>query len=320
MSIPRILFRKGCFIFEEGVFLELITLSEGVHIVPCPSNVGVIECGGGSVVLVDSGLDDRQIKSALTVLREHSMTPVAVIITHAHSDHFGGGSYLKASFPSLRIYSFEGEAGLLSNPYNQAMLMFGGAAPARCLNNRLFMPKPCRADIVLEYKEQTLRIGEAEIKTLPLPGHTMFHCGVSAGGILFCADSLMSPEETEKLGLPLVVDYGAQENTLSRLRACDYRVYVTAHCPPMSDPGPSIDAMEKSMQRALNGLEALIEDGPRPIYMLQSLLMDKLSVRFDGINDFFLHTHSVYAAADRLCRLGRAELVFNGKEPQLRRR
>jgi hydroxyacylglutathione hydrolase len=109
-------------------------------------------------VLVDPG-DAEPVFEWLTQTR---LRPVAVLVTHHHSDHVGGIASLQASFNGLSVYGPESE-------------------PIHGLTHRLG-----HSDIV------NLSALGINLEVIGVPGHTRGHIAYYGAGMLFCGDTLFS--------------------------------------------------------------------------------------------------------------------------------
>ncbi|MCP4613612.1 MAG: MBL fold metallo-hydrolase [Planctomycetes bacterium] len=117
-------------------------------------------------LIIDAGLEaDKLIK----FLQEHSLNPVAVILTHGHIDHIEGVAALRTEFPDIKVYIHKLDAEMLTEPHSNLSAMMGAA----------FSVEP--ADFLIE-EESVIELAEIKLSVLHTPGHT-------PGGIcLYCED------------------------------------------------------------------------------------------------------------------------------------
>ena len=80
----------------------------------CRLNLGMVNAflleSGGNAVLVDSGYPGSDIASRLDALGLEADQPRLALVTHAHSDHFGGLPGLLALRPDLKVAVGEADA------------------------------------------------------------------------------------------------------------------------------------------------------------------------------------------------------------------
>ncbi len=73
-------------------------------------------------VLVDPGLEPGKI---IDYCQQAKIEPVAALITHGHSDHIGGIGVVKKRWPDCRVIIGQGDAGKLTDPYQNLSAQFG---------------------------------------------------------------------------------------------------------------------------------------------------------------------------------------------------
>jgi glyoxylase-like metal-dependent hydrolase (beta-lactamase superfamily II) len=70
---------------------------------------------GGSCWIVDPGLPPSA-RDILAHIRQHRLTPDAVVLTHAHLDHIAGLPEIFEAYPDLPVYLSDAEADFPSDP------------------------------------------------------------------------------------------------------------------------------------------------------------------------------------------------------------
>lgn len=136
-------------------------------IIPLPAfndnYIWLLRCGNACAI-VDPG-DSAPV---LQYLRQHALTPAAILITHHHADHTGGIPDLLRAYPDLPVHL----------PTDPNLTHLPNAHPAR------------------EGDTLTLCHGALHLTALELPGHTATHIGWLARlesdphAHLFCGDTL----------------------------------------------------------------------------------------------------------------------------------
>src|SRR5262245_54279837 len=77
--------------------------------------------GSTDAVVVDPGLEPDLIFAALD---DEGLTPVAMLITHAHGDHIGGNAALKERYTECPIIIGAGEAHMLTDAWANLSALF----------------------------------------------------------------------------------------------------------------------------------------------------------------------------------------------------
>jgi hydroxyacylglutathione hydrolase len=100
-------------------------------------------------LVIDTGLEAGRL---IKFLRQNSLNPVAVVLTHGHPDHVAGVSKLRKSFPNIKVYIHKLDAEMLTSS----------------LVNR---PSPIVPTLLLEGQSIIEQAG-IKLQVLQTPGHT----------------------------------------------------------------------------------------------------------------------------------------------------
>ncbi|MBV9614634.1 MAG: MBL fold metallo-hydrolase, partial [Ktedonobacteraceae bacterium] len=66
-------------------------------------------------LIIDSGMDKDAGRDILKQVKKLGLTPTALLVTHAHADHFGGAHYLVGQ-TGLKVYATRVEAAVMASP------------------------------------------------------------------------------------------------------------------------------------------------------------------------------------------------------------
>ena len=194
--------------------MQLIELQENIWVIQGGANIGVI-AHEDHCLIIDSGMDKDTGQNILKQVKKLGLTPTALLITHAHADHFGGAHYLVRQ-TGLKVYATRVEASVMSSPILEPLYLFGGAQPPRELQHKFFLAKPCMADVILEGNEQS--VDQIPLDVISLPGHSTEQVGIVYGNILFVGDAFLTPEILDKHRIPFYTDILEGLKTLSFLK------------------------------------------------------------------------------------------------------
>lgn len=194
--------------------MQLIELQENIWVIQGGANIGVI-AHEDHCLIIDSGMDKDTGQNILKQVKKLGLTPTALLITHAHADHFGGAHYLVRQ-TGLKVYATRVEASVMSSPILEPLYLFGGAQPPRELQHKFFLAKPCMADVILEGNEQS--VDQIPLDVISLPGHSTEQVGIVYGNILFVGDAFLTPEILDKHRIPFYTDIQEGLKTLSFLK------------------------------------------------------------------------------------------------------
>ena len=126
--------------------------------------------------IIDPGASGTQLAEKI---REESLIPVAVLLTHGHFDHAGAAKMLAEAF-DIKIYAHENEESTLKYPDKNVSWMVG-------------KEETYEADVFFK-DEEVITLAGFEIKVLHTPGHTEGGCCyyVAEEDVVFTGDTLFA--------------------------------------------------------------------------------------------------------------------------------
>lgn len=138
---------------------------------------------GGPCVIIDAPPDLPAIEALVTA---HRLSPVALLATHGHVDHAGGGAV--TAVYDIDAYLHPDDEFLALDPGSQLRMLFGVAPPE--LVDQLAFP----AVYTALADRQHLQLAGVTIDVIHTPGHTPGHCcfHVPDEGVLFSGDQLFA--------------------------------------------------------------------------------------------------------------------------------
>ncbi len=136
---------------------------------------------GGPAVVVDAPPDPAGVGE---LLRVHGLTPIALLITHAHIDHLGGAGAVAKSH-AVSAYLHPDDTWLAESPEEQLQSLFGMVPPGD------YAPPERFIDLA---DGEELELAASTLKVIHTPGHTPGHCCflLASEGILFSGDQLFA--------------------------------------------------------------------------------------------------------------------------------
>jgi glyoxylase-like metal-dependent hydrolase (beta-lactamase superfamily II) len=145
-----------------------------------------------------------------------------VLITHGHADHFSAAADLRLA--GARIVAPREEASLVENPEVNIRGMFSWARPSDEMVTKMFRGEGVKVD---QFSDEWRGYG---IEVVPLPGHTLGHCGyLTDDGVLFSGDALYERELWEKHPLPYAIDPGLVRSSLMTIDSLEFDWLVPGH-------------------------------------------------------------------------------------------
>jgi glyoxylase-like metal-dependent hydrolase (beta-lactamase superfamily II) len=207
--------------------MELIPLSPTTYQLRGGSNAGLI-VQDDRAILVDSGLDKDTAKKILRHVESLKVKLAAVVITHAHADHFGGAATVRARL-GVPVYAPALEAAIVANPILEPLYLYSGAAPIAELRGKFILAEACPVDRLLAPGETVIE--GVPLMVIPAPGHAPNQMLIAGGDACFVADAVFAPEIAAKHVIPFYVDIDQTLASLKALSGLDgqYAAFVPGH-------------------------------------------------------------------------------------------
>lgn len=203
----------------------MIKIKGDTYYIQAPVCIGVY-VKGDKCIIIDTGIDDDSGRKILKQLKERNITPVAIINTHSHADHFGGNNFIQKK-ANIIVCSSDKESVAIEHPEYEPFYLFS-SSPVKEMKNKFFMGKESKVNRVLTPGKAF--IDDMEIEIISLPGHSIGQIGIlTKDNVLFCADSVLSKNIIHKYYLPYVYDVEKQYETLEYLKNTSFDAYVMSH-------------------------------------------------------------------------------------------
>lgn len=293
--------------------MELIPLTPSAYHLRGGSNAGLI-IHDGRALLVDTGLDRDTAKKILRHSESLKVQLAAVVITHAHADHFGGAAAIRAR-AGVPVYAPAWEADVVANPIWEPLYLFSGALPPAELRHKFTLAEACPVDGPLEAGEQ--QVGGVPVTVLPAPGHSPNQLMIAGGGACFVADAVFAPEVLYKHGIPFLVDLDRWLETLGKLSALDgrYAWFVPGHGPAIAQIAPwcaeNITRLVEIREAVAAALTQASDLGE-----IIRLTAEALAVTIPNPAIYWLTQTTVLACLASLQRTGQARVVVSDNRLQ----
>ena len=292
--------------------MQLTQLDGQTWVIQGGANIGVIAYEDRCLI-IDSGMDKDAGRDILNQVKKLGLTPGALLVTHAHADHFGGAQYLVRQ-TGLKVYATRVEAAVMSGPILEPLYLFSGAQPPRELQHKFLLAKPCLVDTVLEGNEQA--IDHIPLRVIPLPGHSIEQVGVAFGDTFFVGDAFLTPEILDKHRIPFYSDIKAGLSTLITLKTQieSFRHIVAGHGEIYTSAARANEAITYMIERLesiLDVIRAALADGQaRPAADILRIVANAQGVQIQALPQFVLYNTTVQAALSTLSAQGEISPLF----------
>jgi glyoxylase-like metal-dependent hydrolase (beta-lactamase superfamily II) len=292
--------------------MQLTQLHEQTWVIQGGANIGVL-AHEGRCLIIDSGMDKDTGRDILNQVKKLGLTPTALLVTHAHADHFGGAHYLVRQ-TGLKVYATRVEAAVMSGPILEPLYLFSGAQPPRELQHKFLLAKPCLVDTVLAGNEQAL--DHIPLQVVSLPGHSTEQVGVAFGNTLFVGDAFLTPEILDKHRIPFYTDIQTGLTTLTTLKSqiASFKHIVAGHGEIYTSLERADGAIAYTVERLegiLENVRAGLEDGgARSVADLLRTVADAQGVKIEALSQYVLCNTTVQSAVSTLYMRGEINPIF----------
>lgn len=288
---------------------DIVQLSPEVYLLPGHVNMALVVGEDKEAVVVDTGQDKdagRRVKRACETL---SVTPVAILNTHAHADHFGGNDFLVRNL-NLPVYAPPFEASIIENPYLEPVYLFNGAKPPPELLSKWLLAKPSPVAHILE--PGRLELAGVLLELLDTSGHAHTHYAVKVGDVLIAADAVFGASVLDKYPLPFGQDIAAQIASAVRVGETGAHLVVPGHGDPSEDVQGLVAANSAAFAAAADAIEAACT-GVTSDEVLKTTA-DALGLTMRDLPRYYLNRCVVSAYLNYLRENGRVETSLNANE------
>ncbi len=286
--------------------MHLTELNEHTWVLQGGANIGIVAYEGHCLI-IDSGMDKDAGRAILNGVKSLGLTPVALLVTHAHADHFGGAHYLVRQ-TGLKVYATRAEASVMSSPMLEPLYLFSGAQPPRELQHKFLLAKPCLVDNVLSGNET--QIENIPVHVRSLPGHSLEQVGVAIGDTFFVGDAFLTPDILDKHRIPFYSDVELGLLTLHRLKEQTeaFKYIVAGHgeiYTSTEHATAAITYMAQRLEEILAHVRTFLADGlGRTLSDVVSEVTQKQGITISNMSQFVLCQTTIQSALATLYRRG----------------
>ncbi|HEU5228122.1 MAG TPA: MBL fold metallo-hydrolase [Ktedonobacteraceae bacterium] len=301
--------------------MELIQLNEHTWVIQGGANIGVIAYEGRCLI-IDSGMDKDTGRDILKQVKKLGLVPTALLVTHAHADHFGGAHYL-VNQTGLKVYATRVEAAVMSGPILEPLYLFSGAQPPRELQHKFLLAKPCLTDTILTGNETM--IDHIPLTVTSLPGHSIEQVGVMFGDTIFVGDAFLTPAILDKHRIPFYADLHIGLATLSTLKTQTpaFKYIVAGHGEIYASAEQVNQAIDYTMQRIeqiLDDVRAALADGtPRTASDILSAVATAEGAAINTLSQYVLYQTTIQSALSMLYMQEEIHPIFQDNRLQWHR-
>ncbi len=218
------------------------------------------------VVIIDSGIDENEIRKALNYINEGKHKILGLLLTHYHADHSGGSFFAKKR--GIAIYGNDETKFLVENP-EHCHVYFTGFYSTFFIKNKFITPAKTEVEDIAKFNFPP------DTGVIELPGHTLQHIGFRFGDVIFAGDALFSEENLEKHPIPYFVDYINFRNSLNKLLelANSGMKIICSHGGILDNPGKTVKKNLERLDELVEMIDEMSEKGKDLNSIIKELLL-----------------------------------------------
>ena len=287
---------------------EPLPLSRQVVYLPGGVNCALVLGHDDRAVVVDSGQDKEYGRTLRKACEALGVTPVAIVNTHAHADHFGGNAYLLRQFPEITVYAPPFEASIMRAPYLEPVYLFHGARPPKELTSKWLQAEASPVHVELE--PGPVELAGVPFQVIDTSGHAHRQVALRVGDVLLAADAFFGDNVLDKYALPFGQDIAGQLAALETVRSSGARVALPGHGDPSEDLERSVEANRAAIEAAAEAVERACVGGGTEAVLAGACA--SLGIELSDLPRYHLNLCTVSAYLTYLREQGRVDAVLDG--------
>lgn len=239
--------------------MDLNNINKNTFYIKGGTNTGVYITKNNECILIDPGLSGLRPKSIVKLLQLKNLTPIAIINTHEHDDHYAGSKYIIDMYPNIKTYSSEHAKLNIENPELFTKYILSGRSN-KILDNKFRMKSTEKVNIDYVVEEGELCIENSKFTIYKLNGHTSGSIGIlTEDKVFFVGDLLVGEKMLEKYDFLFMYDIEEYFKSLEKVKHVDYDYMMVGHSLDIMDKQKSLEVIEKHKQAMYKYMKQVLE-------------------------------------------------------------
>lgn len=175
------------------------------------------------VYIVDAGNTEESGGKIERILDDRGWTPAGILLTHAHTDHYGGCAYLQKRY-GCPVFAKGCEAYIAEKSFLEPAIFYGGYPYPELTRRGIYYSDGCRC------LDVTSELFPSEVEVIDLAGHSMESVGyLMPDGTAFIGDAVFDEQTAEKYPLQSIYSIDDELESFETLKRINARKFVTGH-------------------------------------------------------------------------------------------
>jgi glyoxylase-like metal-dependent hydrolase (beta-lactamase superfamily II) len=178
------------------------------------------------IIMLDTGWKKGEREGIENILESSNFKIKAILNSHSHTDHIGNNAYFKKKYNS--IIAMSTREALICSSAVDFKLYYQSQALKDIKEHYGYMA--CRADIMIDDKEENLELCGIDFKIIHTPGHSPGHiCIITPDNVAYLGDCLISYEVMRGAKMPYAYILSEDIKSKSKLYDLNFSKYIVAH-------------------------------------------------------------------------------------------
>ncbi len=201
-------------------------------------------------IMMDTGTQGLR-EEIVAALEEANITPIGLLCTHTHFDHFGNARYLSERYHCpVALPLGEAEICRTIASVKSHLFVF---SHGQIENDPKMAEIPCIVDHVIRPEENDTYFRGVRFRVMHTPGHSIDHVSyITPDNICYGADALLCGHSLTASKLPYSFNFRQSLETMEQFRDLDCPVMILAHNGIVN--APYNDLVEENRQVMLDQL------------------------------------------------------------------
>ena len=242
----------------ESAPYQILPVLGNTMVIDSPFLIPLYMTDSRHCILLDTGTDTMRGRLEAT-LEAENLTPIGILCTHTHFDHYGNAGYFSRRYDCpIALPLGEAEVCRTLSSVKSYMFCFSAGQVAADPNMAAL---PCLVDHVIRPEETDTMFRGVRFGVIHTPGHSIDHVSyVTPDRVLYVGDALMCGHSLHASKLPYAFHMASSFRTMEKLRDVTCPKMILAHRGVAEAPyGDLVEENIAAMRGEIESISRLID-------------------------------------------------------------
>jgi glyoxylase-like metal-dependent hydrolase (beta-lactamase superfamily II) len=230
-------------------------------------------------IMMDTGTQEMRAEIEAT-LEEANITPIGLLCTHTHYDHFGNANYFSQRYKCpVALPLGEAEICRTFASVKSHLAVFSAG---QVMADSEMSSIPCLVDHVIRPEETDTMFRGVRFRVLHTPGHSMDHISyITPDGVCYGGDALLCGHALTVSKLPYAFNFRQSLESIEQFRTLDCPCMILAHKGVVEAPFDQlVEDNRQTMLSQLAHVSALI-DHQMSVDVIYAVVREAMGIKVD---------------------------------------